>query len=162
MKSRTKKLAKFFTCLFLTLAIVLSTSVSVFAIEQNNTRAGTETWSSTTNTYVGSMHFTNTNLTPVKTIGRTGTLTIWGHFYGEDDYAAYKPINFTAQLKRAYGSVLTQTVVYDDRSGLIHFQLQYPVKAGDQLQLYFTATTASGELPGYTRAAFAEYWYCIS
>lgn len=124
--------------------------------------AGTEDWSNTSRTYVGSMHMTNNNLTQVKTIRRSGTLHIVGHFYGEDAHAASSPIRLTAEIRRAYGGgTLASTVKNDNRSGLIDFEVSCPVTNGQQLQIYFDASSISNP-PGYYRKAFIEYWYYIS
>ena len=118
---------------------------------------------SSTKTYVGSMHMTDNNLTQVKTIKRTGTLHIVGHFYGEDAHAAVSPIRLTAQIRYAYGGAIGNASITkdDNRSGLVDFEVTCPVSYGQQVQIFFDASSISNP-PGYYRRAFIEYWYYIS
>lgn len=151
-----KRTYRFLCSLILSFALLLTSAFPTFA-------AGTEDWSNSTRTYVGSMHMTNYNLTPVKTIKRSGTLHIVGHFYGEDAHAAVSPIKLTAQIRRANGGVIgnASTVKVDNRSGLIDFEVSCPVSSGQKVQIYFDASSISNP-PGYYRQAFVEYWYYIS
>ena len=136
------KATRFIISFVLMCAMIITSAVPAFA-------AGAEDWSSSTKTYVGSMHMTDNNLTQVKTIKRTGTLHIVGHFYGEDAHAAVSPIRLTAQIR------------YDNRSGLVDFEVTCPVSYGQQVQIFFDASSISNP-PGYYRRAFIEYWYYIS
>ena len=137
------KATRFIISFVLMCAMIITSAVPAFA-------AGAEDWSSSTKTYVGSMHMTDNNLTQVKTIKRTGTLHIVGHFYGEDAHAAVSPIRLTAQIRYAYGGAIGNASITkdDNRSGL-------------QVQIFFDASSISNP-PGYYRRAFIEYWYYIS
>ncbi len=155
MKTKKSILAFIMSIAIIVCAMLTITTSPAFA-------AGTEDWSSSSMTYVGSMHMTNNNLTKVKTIRRSGTLHIVGHFYGEDAHAASSPIRLTAEIRRAYGGgTLASTVKNDNRSGLVDFEVSCHVNNGDQLQIFFDASSISNP-PGYYRQAFIEYWYYIS
>ena len=70
-------------------------------------RAGNETW--TGSGFGGSYTFVDYNLTPVKTMGSSGTLVISGTFYGNDGYSDVSPIKLTAQIRSTSGAVRAQT-----------------------------------------------------
>ena len=123
--------------------------------------AGTEDWANTSKTYVGSMHLTNNTLSPVKTIKKAGTLHIEGRFYGEDQDADISPIKLTAEIRNTSGTTLASTVRTDDRSGFVNFSMSCPVSYGQQVRIYFDASSISNP-PGYYRKAYIEYWYYIS
>ena len=112
------KATRFIISFVLMCAMIITSAVPAFA-------AGAEDWSSSTKTYVGSMHMTDNNLTQVKTIKRTGTLHIVGHFYGEDAHAAVSPIRLTAQIRYAYGGAIGNASITkdDNRSGLVDFEV---------------------------------------
>ena len=150
------KATRFIISFVLMCAMIITSAVPAFA-------AGAEDWSSSTKTYVGSMHMTDNNLTQVKTIKRTGTLHIVGHFYGEDAHAAVSPIRLTAQIRYAYGGAIGNASITkdDNRSGLVDFEVTCPVSYDQQVQIFFDASSISNP-PGYYRRAFIEYWYYIS
>ena len=137
----------------------LKTTETVDAsVESVQPRAGTETWYGSGSG--GSYSFTNYNLTPVKTMGNSGTLVISGSFYGDDGYANSSPIKLTAQIRSTSGVVRASTVVVDDRSGATGFVMSCRVTAGDKVQLYFDASSIANP-PGIYRSAYVEYNYAI-
>ena len=127
-------------------------------VESIQPRAGTETWYGSG--FGGSYRFTDYNLTPVKTMGQSGTLVISGSFYGDDGYANSSPIKLTAQIRSTSGAVRASTVVVDTRAGYIHFTVSCPVSSGDKIQLYFDASSIANP-PGIYRSAYVEYNYAI-
>lgn len=122
-------------------------------------RAGAETW--TGSGFGGAYTFYDYNLTPVKTMGKSGTLTIRGNFYGTDGFASSSPIKLTAQIRRTNGTVIGETIRVDTRSGSIPFAMSAPVSAGEQIQLYFDASSVANP-PGILRSAYVEYNYAIN
>lgn len=149
------------TRIFISIAIIcallMMTPFTTFAA----VTAGTENWGNSTSTYVGSMHLTNNTLSPVKTITKSGTLHIVGNFTGEDIDADTSPIKLTAQVRKTSGEILTSTTEYDTRNGLVQFSMSCSVTNGDQLRIFFDASSISNP-PGYYRKAYVEYWYYIS
>ena len=122
------------------------------------TRAGNETW--TGSGLAGNYTFYNNNLTPVKTMGKSGTLLIYGSFYGDDGYADVSPIQLTAQIRSTSGAVKATTVRVDDRSGATSFSISCPVSYGEQIQLFFDASSVANP-PGIYRSAHVTYYYAI-
>ena len=121
-------------------------------------RAGNETWSGSG--HGGSYTFNNYNLTPVKTMGKSGTLLISGYFYGNDGYASSSPIRLTVQIRSTSGSILASTEVIDTRNGNIPFSVAANVTAGQQIQLFFDASSIANP-PGIYRSAYVYYNYAI-
>ena len=121
-------------------------------------RAGNETW--TGSGFGGSYTFVDYNLTPVKTMGSSGTLVISGSFTGNDGYADVSPIKLTAQIRSTSGAVKATTVVVDNRSGSTAFAVSCPVTIGEQIQLYFDASSIANP-PGIYRHAYVIYDYAI-
>ncbi len=150
------KATRFIISFVLMCAMIITSAVPAFA-------AGAEDWSSSTKTYVGSMHMTDNNLTQVKTIKRTGTLQIVGHYYGEDAHDDVSHIRINSQIRYAYGGAIGNASITkdDNRSGLVDFEVTCPVSYGQQVQIFFDASSISNP-PGYYRRAFIEYWYYIS
>lgn len=123
-------------------------------VETASPRAGNETW--TGSGFGGAYTFNNYNLTPVKTMGKSGRLLISGYFYGNDGYASSSPIVLTVEIRSTSGTVLGRTTVYDDRSGNVDFSVAANVSAGQQIQLYFDASSIANP-PGIYRSAFVAY-----
>lgn len=119
-------------------------------------RAGTETW--TGSGLGGNYTFRDSNLTPVKTMGKSGTLLIYGSFYGDDGYADVSPIKLTAQIRSTSGTVKSQTIRTDNRSGSTSFSMSATVYAGEQIQLFFDASSVANP-PGILRSAHVTYYY---
>ena len=119
-------------------------------------RAGAETW--TGSGLGGNYTFYNNNLTPIKTMGQGGTLLIYGSFYGDDGYADVSPIKLTAQIRSTSGAVKARTVVPDDNSGAASFSVSASVYQGEQIQLFFDASSIANP-PGILRSAHVLYYY---
>ena len=121
-------------------------------------RAGNETWSGSG--FGGAYTFNNYNLTPVKTMGKSGRLLISGYFYGTDGYASSSPIALTVEIRSTSGTVLGRTYVSDNRSGNVPFAVSASVSAGQKIQLYFDASSIANP-PGIYRSAYVYYNYAI-
>lgn len=119
-------------------------------------RAGNETW--TGSGFGGAFRFTDYNLTPVKTMGQSGTLLISGYFYGDDGYADSSPIKLTFQIRSSSGTILVSKVFYDTRNGSIPFSISCNVTKGQKIQLFMDASSIANP-PGPTRAAYIAYDY---
>ena len=135
-----------------------ATSAVDTTAENIQPRAGEETW--TGSGHGGSYTFTNYNLTPVKTMGQSGTLIISGSFTGQDGYANSSPIKLTAQIRSTSGAVKASTVEVDDRSGATFFSVVASVRAGERIQLFFDASSIANP-PGIYRSAYVSYDYDI-
>ena len=120
------------------------------------TRAGNETW--TGSGFGGAFSFVDYNLTPVKTMGKSGTLLISGYFYGNDGYADSSPIKLTFEIRSTSGAVLARTIVPDTRNGNIPFAVSCQVTKGQKVQLFMDASSI-GNPPGRTRGAYISYNY---
>ena len=141
--------------------VFASTGLDVNAdasVESVEPRAGTETW--TGSGFGGAYTFSNYNLTPVKTMGKGGTLLISGYFYGNDGYATSHPIVLTVEIRSTSGAVLGRTSVYDNRSGNVPFAVSANVSAGQKIQLFFDASSAYSS-PGIYRSAYVAYNYSL-
>lgn len=120
------------------------------------TRAGNETWNGSG--LGGNYTFNNYNLTPIKTMGKSGTLLIYGSFYGADGFATSSPIQLTVEIRSTSGAVKARTVRVDDHSGATSFSVAVPVSAGEQIQLFFDASSIANP-PGIYRSAHVTYYY---
>lgn len=171
-----KSFKRIFTSLILSIALVLPSAVPTLAASADDvkspesatnteavkpsaeTRAGAVTWSGSG--FGGRYTFVDYNLTPAKIMGSSGTLVITGHFTGNDGYADVSPIKLTAQIRSTSGAVKGSTVVVDDRSGATSFAMTCNVTKGEQIQLYFDASSIANP-PGIYRSAYIEYDYAI-
>lgn len=160
-----RKLKRLLVSLVAASALLASTVVPAFAAENAEskassveTRAGNETW--TGSGFGGSYTFNNNNLTPVKTMGKSGTLLISGHFYGNDAFASSSPIILTVEIRSTSGAVLGRASFYDNRSGNVPFAVSANVSAGQQIQLFFDASSAANP-PGIYRSAHVSYNYSL-
>ena len=159
-----EKIRRLLVGLVATASMLIATVSPAFAAEETTTvetetvspRAGTETW--TGSGFGGAYTFNNYNLTPVKTMGKSGRLLISGYFYGTDGYASSSPIVLTVEIRTTSGTVLGRTTVYDDRSGNVDFSVAANVSAGQQIQLYFDASSIANP-PGIYRSAYVNYDY---
>ena len=120
------------------------------------TRAGEETW--TGSGFGGAFTFKDYNLTPVKTMGKTGTLLISGYFYGDDGYADSSPIRLTFQIRSTSGTVLVSRTFDDTRNGAIPFAISCNVTQGQKIRLFMDASSIANP-PGPTRVAYIAYDY---
>jgi hypothetical protein len=123
---------------------------------------GVETW------YygVGSTEFINItdyNITPVKTIGDTGNLTLVFGFSskrnGIDEPTWYPPVKITAQIRSASsGAVLAQTI-FEEGTGTT-FTLSKYLTAGTQIQIFIDVSSLYNP-PGPYRKAGISYYYML-
>lgn len=118
--------------------------------------AGTETWYGGS-ALAGDYTFENNNLTPVKTMGQSGTLRISGSFYGADGYASASPIKLTVEIRSTSGAVLARTIATDDRTGSTPFGLSCNVTQGQRIQIFFDASSIANP-PGIYRSAHVTYY----
>ena len=121
-------------------------------------RAGVETW--TGSGLGGNYTFRDYNLTPTKTMGQSGTLLIHGTFYGADGYADVSPVKLTAEIRSTSGAVKARTVVPDDHSGATAFSMSSAVTVGEQINLFFDASSVANP-PGILRSARIIYYYAF-
>lgn len=133
----------------------------VFATEMDGgnsveTRAGTENWGRATKQHVGTFTFKNNNLTPVKTITQSGYLYLHVNYSKADSYDGN--VMLTVQIRKANGTQLTNDYFYsygrDEMTAWTH------VSAGDQIQIFFDASTATGPSAHY-RSANVTYYYTL-
>ena len=161
-----KKLKRLLISLVASATMLVTTVCPAFAAEETTTvetetvspRAGTETW--TGSGFGGAYNFTDTNTTPVKTMGQSGRLLISGWFYGNDGYASSSPIILTVEIRSTSGAVLGRTTVIDDRSGNVDFSVAANVSAGQKIQLFFDASSIANP-PGIYRSAYVSYSYSL-
>lgn len=150
------------TMLVTSVAPVFAATDSDVSVESVEPRAGTETW--TGSGFGGAYTFNDYNLTPVKTMGKSGTLLISGYFYGNDGYASSHPIVLTVQIRDENGQILdggrAYTRVIDTRNGNIPFAVSANVYAGQRIQLYLDASSAYSS-PGIYRSAYVAYNYSL-
>lgn len=127
--------------------------------------AGTETWYKNggyPGTQVGSFNCVNNNLSPVKTIGQSGYLYIWGTAEKSDPYAGN--VVTTVEI-RSYttGGTLASTRSYAiNPEGTLHY-FETPhiyVTAGQQIRIFFDVSSISNP-PGPYRQAYISYAYVL-
>lgn len=161
------KVKRLLVTLVATVTTLVATVVPAFAAPESTTsddvivesvtpKAGNETWSGSG--FGGAYTFNNNNLTPVKTMGRSGRLLISGYFYGNDGYATSSPIKLTVEIRSTSGAVLGRTSVIDDLSGAVDFSVAANVSAGQRIQLFFDASSVANP-PGIYRSAYVSYNY---
>ena len=161
-----EKIRRLLVGLVATASMLIATVSPAFAAEETTTvetetvspRAGTETW--TGSGFGGAYTFNNYNLTPVKTMGKSGRLLISGYFYGTDGYASSSPIKLTVQIRSTSGTVLVSRSFVDDRSGNVPFSISVNVTAGQQVQLFFDASSIANP-PGIYRSGYVSYSYYL-
>ncbi len=142
---------------FLCLTLVFATLVGTTSVAHAQIGTPNEVWTSSDQSGHVTMH--DTNLTPVKTMGRSGTLALWFAFTKADDGP---PIKLRIQVRN-----LTQNRNYDfvtyHYPASIEERFPHPdiwVNQGDRLQIYFDICTEDGYArPGYTRSAVVQYGY---
>lgn len=144
-----KKMKKIITSIMLVMAMCIFAVQPAFA-------AGTETWYSSHGNYDAAYTFNDDNLTPVKTMGDSGTLVVFGDFKKADSGSSN--VKLTAEI-RAYpsGTVLDRIVV--DNTNYPNpnlFALSTHVTAGQKIQIYFDASSVSNP-PGFLRSAYVDY-----
>lgn len=157
---------RFLTCFSLILVLSL-TSITAHA-------SGPENWDEQ---YGPTERFRmkDTNLTPVKTITKTGLLSIKyvalpcreGHLSdctekcnGKREKRSYPPITVTVQIRDAKtGSILSKSSSDEYRYNTVSYNV---TKKGTKVQIFFDVSTKAGETkPGKLRVAHIKYNYMI-
>lgn len=131
--------------------------------------SGTETWSSSVGPYEY-LRVTDDNITPIKTIGRAGYLSIYylidpckvGYCNCSDaEPASYPKVKVTCEI-RSYPSGEVLAVGCWGQSAFWHSITTYrSLSVGEQVQIYFDVSTWSGTPPGPYRKAHICYQYKI-
>ena len=127
-----KTLRKILT-LVLVLVVTLSFTSTVYATGGDYMPlAGTETWYAGGG-FVGSFTLSGTNLTPIKTMGSSGKLRVYGTAYTDN---GGNPWQIKVQLiDYQTGNVLNETVsIYPEDSGQV-FSVSLDVVKGQKLQV---------------------------
>ena len=152
------------TCLLLLVALSF-VSITAHA-------AGTENWDKDYGPIEG-FRMKDTNLTPVKTITKTGTLSIKyvalpcreGHLSdctekckGKQEKHSFSPITVTVQIRDANtGKVLSKSSSNEYRYNTVSYKV---TKKGTKVRIFFDVSTQAGEpKPGPTRVAHIKYNY---
>lgn len=161
-KSIKSRLVRCFTCL----ALALSMLVAVVPVHA----AGIENWGSSEGPEEN-IRVYNNNLTPVKTITKSGTLTIhfmtlpcklgYSHCNCNDrEPSNWSPVVGTFQIRNTAGRVLAtspQCGEVDSKTVSCY------VTAGTKIQLFMDVSTRPGySRPGAYRKAHFSYYYTIS
>lgn len=139
---------KFFAIILMAALFISASSTQAFA-------AGVETW------YGGwvtedTITVTDTNLTPVKTIGVSGTLHLSCGFSGLKSYPDSPPVKVTMQIRDLNGNVLaSDTRREDDFMPQVH--LEIPVTRGQRIQVFFDVSSVSYNYHGDLRRAEITY-----
>lgn len=103
--------------------------------------SGSETWSSTTATRVGTFTMEGNNLTPVKTI-KSSMRNLMIHV---DSYSCSKPVILSVQIRKAYtNTVLGKGSNYSASTSGKSIFATAPISNGSQVQIFFRITDANG------------------
>lgn len=156
---------RFLTCLLLLVAVSF-VSITAHA-------AGTENWGASNYGILQKFRVKDTNLTPVKTITKTGLLSIKyyavpcreGHLScpknctAEKEKRNFSPFTVTVQIRNAKTGRTLARCATDE---YVQHTISYKVKAGMKIQIFFDVSTKAGERkPGPTRVAHIQYQYRI-
>ena len=164
-KTGIKKIAVCLTALVLT--IVAATAI---ALPTPAFAAGIEDWGGPEGPEEN-IRVTNNNLTPVKTITKSGTLTI--HYLTQPckpgysicdctdkEPSWYPPVKATVQIREAYtGRVLATSTTNENNWNA---SVSAYVSAGTKVQIFFDVSTMDGySAPGPYRKAHFSYYYTL-
>lgn len=134
--------------------------VAVFVFSAFSTQAfaaGTETWYSS---WVNEpkMTITNNNLTPVKTMGTSGTLHVAAAVTGRPDLepSGCPKVQLTVQIRDLSGNVLASDTVRED-AFMPQVHLSIPVTQGQKVQIFFDVSSVSYNPNGNYRIADVNY-----
>lgn len=157
MKRIRMRVLRMITCLALIASVSVVNALPTYA-------AGTETWNQTTGPHE-EMRVVNNNLTPVKTMGRSGTLRIYytvqackqGYCScGDREPSNYSDVKVTMQIRKA-GT--TQVLASGSkREGIFYGYIQVDVTKGQKIQL-FCDVSSYGPSPGVNRRGHVSYYY---
>lgn len=153
-----KKFSRIILVVALAIMAMITTSLPAFA-------AGTETWSQQYGPWEN-MRVTNKNTTPVKTMGRTGTLRIATNVTpckkgvcncSDNEPSSYPPVVVTCKiLSYPSGTVLAQGKV--NEYGLLSITTSRKMKVGEKVQIFFDVSSKNNP-PGPYRKAHIQYAY---
>ena len=143
------------------LAFVLVTVLAITAFSTQAFAAGVETWYAS---WVSEGTFTvsNNNLTPVKTMGVSGTLHIVAQVSGRSDLepSGCPPVKLTVQVRDLSGNVLASGSVSED-AAIPQVHINLPVTAGQKVQIFFDISSVSYNPNGNYRIADVGYGHEI-
>lgn len=157
MKRIKMKVLQMITCLVLVTSIAILSAIPTSA-------AGRETWSQNRGP-TEEMRVVNNNLTPVKTMGKSGTLRVYFTVQAcKDGYcncadrepSNYSDVKITMQIRRA-GTTQVLTSGYK-REGIFFTYVEVYVTQGEQIQL-FTDISSYSISPGVNRRGHVSYYY---
>lgn len=143
------------------LAFVLVTVMAITAFSTQAFAAGVETWYAPW-VEEATITVSNNNLTPVKTMGVSGTLHLVAEVTGRPDLepAGCPPVKLTVQVRDLNGNVLASGVVSEDATvPQVHINL--PVTSGQKIQIFFDISSVSYNPNGNYRVANVDYGHEI-
>lgn len=146
--------------LFTVFALVATIVLSIFAVPAS--AAGVETWYKTDDyIYENQFTFKGYNLTPVKTMGASGTLHLIIAALELMDTSTYStPMNFRFDVRSYSGTILythSETISSSQLSSA--FFITVPVSYGQQIQIY---TSAYDSVTGNYRTLKVEYAHWLT
>lgn len=157
MKKMKMRVFRMITCLTLVVSMAVIGALPTYA-------AGTETWSQNPGP-VESMRVVNNNLTPVKTMGRSGKLYIYFTVQpckqgccscSDCEPSTYSPVKVTMQIRRA-GTTRVLASGYKGE-GVFYTRIGVDVTQGEKIQL-FCDVSSNGASPGVNRRGHVSYYY---
>lgn len=139
------------------LAFVLMAVLTISAFSTQAFAAGVETWYGD---WVNEPTITvrNNNLTPVKTMGESGTLHVACGIKGRPDLepSGCPLVKVTMQIRDQNGNVLASGTVRED-AFMPQIHLSIPVVAGQKIQIFFDVSSVSYNPNGNYRVADINY-----
>lgn len=139
------------------LSLIAVLMVSIMAFSVPAMAAGVETWYSSLVTEP-TMVVTNNNLTPVKTMGTSGTLHITASIKGRPDLepSGCPKVQMTVQIRDLSGNVLASGTVRED-AFMPQVNLECSVTKGQQVQIFFDVSSVSYNPNGNYRVGQITY-----
>lgn len=143
------------------LAFVLVTVMAITAFSTQAFAAGVETWYAPW-VSEGTITVSNNNLTPVKTMGVSGTLHLVAEVSGRSDLepAGCPPVKLTVQVRDLSGNILASGVINED-AAVPQVHINLPVTAGQKVQIFFDISSVSYNPNGNYRIADVGYGHEI-
>lgn len=117
---------------------------------------GTETW--TNGDFVGSFTMYGNNLTPVKTIGKSGDLTLTIYYDSQNDTSVYLTVQF---LKANTNQVLSEWKMGPSKDKELGFAVCEGLTKGQKIQVYFRVTDKNGKYND-NQPCWISYSYTIN
>lgn len=143
------------------IAFVLVTVLAIATFSTQAFAAGTETWYGGW-VNEGTITVRNNNLTPVKTMGTSGTLHISASVAGRPDLepSGCPGVKLTVEIRDLNGNVLRRGEVRAD-AFMPQVNLELPVTAGQQIRVFFDISSVSYNPNGNYRIADVTYGHEI-